>query len=202
MAVPIIPNVSIIPNDEPELLSMCSLHAGGRTFGIDTRSIREVLGQRRLERVPLAPAWIGGVVPYRGEVLTTVSFRALLGLPPSTAQCCILVLDDEEEGERFGLMVDGVGGVVTVERRLHAANPPMLAAAAQALFQGAFRMPGGLLVQIAPERLRPARLAATTLFAHMPAPPAQSLPAQTLPAKNPQVDIPQTDLQEQPECTR
>ena len=160
-----------VPIDEAETVSMCSLHAGGRTFGIDTRSIREVLGQRRLERVPLAPAWVGGIVPYRGEVLTTICFRVLLGMPRSKEQSCILVLDDEGEGERFGLLVDGVGGVVTAERRLHAANPPTLDAAGSALFQGAFRLPGGLLVQVDPERLRPARLAASGLFERGPASP-------------------------------
>ena len=156
--------------DEAETLSLCSIHAGGRMFGIDTRSIREVLGQRVLRRVPLAPGWIGGIVSYRGEVLTTVSFRALLGLEPaSSAESPILVLDGEEEGERFGLMVDDVGGVVMVERRLYAENPPTLDAASRALFRGAFRMPGGLLVQIDPERLRPGRLAETGLFATSPA---------------------------------
>ncbi len=152
--------------EHEEALSMCSLHAGGRTFGIDTRSIREVLGRRAMQRVPLAPTWIGGIVPYRGEVLTTVSFRSLLGMEPSCEHSCVLVLDgdDEAEGERFGLMVDGVGGVVTVDRRSHAANPPTLDATGRALFQGAFRLPGGLLVQVDPERLRPARLAESGLF--------------------------------------
>ena len=165
--------------DEAETLSMCSLHVCARTFGIDTRSIREVLGQRRLEPVPLAPAWIGGVVAYRGEVLATVSFRALLGMPSTSAQSCILVLDDTGEGERFGLMVDGVGGVVTVERRLHAPNPPTLDAASRALFQGAFRLPGGLRVQVDPERLQPARLAASQLFGQglaQPASPTEEAP--------------------------
>ena len=154
--------------DHEETLSMCSLDAGGRTFGIDTRSIREVLGRRAMQRVPLAPAWIGGIVPYRGEVLTTVSFRSLLGMPASSEDSCVLVLDGEEEGERFGLMVDGVGGVVTVERTSYAANPPTLDAAGRALFQGAFRIPGGLLVQVNPERLRPARLAESGLFGRSP----------------------------------
>ncbi len=150
--------------DETEMLSMCSLDAGGRMFGIDTRSIREVLGHRGVQRVPLAPVWIGGVVPYRGDVLTAVSLRSLLGMAPSAADSCVLVLDGDEEGERFGLMVDGVGGVVTVERRLHAGNPPTLDNVGKALFQGSFRLAGGLLVQLDPERLRPGRLAATGLF--------------------------------------
>ena len=158
--------------DEAETLSLCSIRAGGRMFGIDTRSIREVLGQRRLRRVPLAPAWIGGIVSYRGEVLTTVSFRALLGLAEAdtgSAESPILVLDGEEDGERFGLMVDEVGGVVVVERRSYAENPPTLDAAGKVLFRGAFRMPGGLLVQLDPERLRPDRLVETGLFAASPA---------------------------------
>ena len=37
-----------------DLLSLCSLMAGGRLFGIDTRMIREVLGKGRLHKVPLA----------------------------------------------------------------------------------------------------------------------------------------------------
>jgi purine-binding chemotaxis protein CheW len=64
--------------EENDAVSLCSLYAGGETFGIDTKKIREVLGQRDLQRVPMSPLFIAGVVPYRGEVLTTVNLRALL----------------------------------------------------------------------------------------------------------------------------
>jgi hypothetical protein len=66
--------------DEDDVVSLCSLYAGSEMFGIDTRKIREVLGERELQRVPMSPAFIAGVVPYRGEVLTTVDLRALLGM--------------------------------------------------------------------------------------------------------------------------
>ena len=66
--------------NEDDAVSLCSMFAGSESFGIDTkRKIREVLGNRDLQRVPMAPAFIGGVVPYRGEVLTTVDFRAAAG---------------------------------------------------------------------------------------------------------------------------
>ena len=84
-----------------ELLSLCSLMAGGRLFGIDTRMIREVLGKARLNRVPLAPAYIGGVLAYRGEVVTAVSLRALLGGPAAEGTRCVLVLDGDQNEERF-----------------------------------------------------------------------------------------------------
>jgi len=147
-----------------EMLSLCSLMAGGRLFGIDTRTIREVLGKGRLNRVPLAPAYIGGVIAYRGEVVTAVSLRALLGDAPLDGQSCVLVLDGDEAEERFGLMVDSVGGVVMVNRKSVAANPPTLDDTSRALFSGAFRTDDGLLVQLDPERLRPSRLAETGLF--------------------------------------
>ena len=145
-------------------LSMCSLMSGGRLFGIDTRTIREVLGSAQMNRVPLAPAYVGGVIAYRGEVVTAISLRALLGQPRAERHGCVLVLDGDENEERFGLIVDSVGGVVMVERATMSTNPSTLDEASRALFSGAFRTPEGLMVQLDPERLRPTRIAETGLF--------------------------------------
>src|SRR5208283_2648754 len=108
--------------DASSRVSICSLRVGTGLFGIDTRQIREVLGTTAPQRVPLAPEYIAGVVPYRGEVLTTVSFRALLGLECRAGSNCILVFDGEQNQERFGLIVDGVSGVIAVEPSALEAN--------------------------------------------------------------------------------
>jgi purine-binding chemotaxis protein CheW len=144
-------------------VSLCSLRAGGALFGIDTRRIREVLGKTRPQRVPLAPEYIAGVVPYRGEVLTTVSFRALLGMPAWHETCCVLVLEDTGSEER--LAVDGVGGVVTVDRSMLQGNPTTLDVRGRTLFDGAYRLGTGLIVRLDPLALRPGRLAESGLFA-------------------------------------
>ena len=150
-------------HEEDDNTSLCSMFAGDEA-GIDTGKMREVLGKRELERVPMAPAFVAGVVRYRGDVLTTVSFRALLGLPESTEAGCVLVLEDHDGEERFGLMVDAVGGVVTVSRKMLEANPCMLEARCKWLFDGAYKMPNGLMVQLDPQKLRPSRLAETGMF--------------------------------------
>jgi purine-binding chemotaxis protein CheW len=160
-----------------EVMSMCSLISDGRLFGIDTRAIREVLGNAAMNRVPLAPKYVGGVIPYRGEVVTAVSLRALLGQPVTEEHRCVLVLDGDESEERFGLIVDRVGGVVMVERTTMSANPSTLDEASRALFSGAFRTADGLLVQLDPERLRPSRIAETGLFAHLQRSPVAHLEA-------------------------
>ena len=150
--------------ESTDTVSLCSLRAGAGLYGIDTRQIREVLGKTTPQCVPLAPGYIAGVVPYRGEVLTTLSFRALLGLDVWPGVNCVLVLDDEENGERFGLMVDGVGGVVTMAADALEANPAGLDARSLALFEGAYRTAAGLMVRLEPRLLRPSRLAESGLF--------------------------------------
>jgi purine-binding chemotaxis protein CheW len=150
--------------DENDAVSLCSLYAGSEIFGIDTRKIREVLGQREPQRVPMSPPFVAGVVPYRGEVLTAVNLRALLGMEEHTGGGCVLVMEDEAAAERFGLVVDAVGGVVTVNERSLEANPCTLEARGRWLFDGAYKMEAGLMVRLDPQRLCPSRLSETGLF--------------------------------------
>jgi purine-binding chemotaxis protein CheW len=150
--------------DADGTVSICSLRVGTGLFGIDTRQIREVLGTTTPQRVPLAPEYIAGVVPYRGEVLTTVSFRALLGLERWTGTNCILVFDGEQNEERFGLIADGISGVIALPQDALEANPSGLDARSMELFDGAFKLPSGLLVHLDPRKLRPSRLAESGLF--------------------------------------
>ena len=150
--------------DESDAVSLCSLYAGSETFGIDTSKIREVLGERDLQRVPMSPAFIAGVVPYRGEVLTTVNLRALLGVEAHSGKCCVLVMEDDEAAERFGLVVDAVGSVVTVSRRALEDNPCTLEARGKWLFDGAYKMEAGLMIRLDPQKLSPSRLSETGLF--------------------------------------
>ena len=145
-----------------EDLALCWLTVEERLFGIATREIREVLGARTVQAVPLSPAFLAGVLAYRGEVLTAVSLRCLLGLPPNRQKGSVLVLDGG--GDPFGLLVDRVGGVVEVDAKTLAANPVTLDAISRALFRGAYRVPEGLLVQLDADRLRPEHLAQTGLF--------------------------------------
>jgi purine-binding chemotaxis protein CheW len=148
-------------------MAMCSVRAGDGVFGIDTREIREVLGSAEPQRVPLAARYIAGVLAYRGEVLTTVSLRALLGLAPWAGKSHVLVLEDADLGERFGLMVDGVDGMVAVPESGFDRNPATLDARAEAILCGVCRMETGLMARLDPQRLRPLELARGGIFGAM-----------------------------------
>jgi purine-binding chemotaxis protein CheW len=143
---------------DADLLEMCSVRVGQTLFGIPITHILEIVGGARPQPVPLAPAFVGGLVHYRGDVLTTVSLRQLLGLAHSEGSQDILVL--ESQGGYFGLLVDSVGEVLTVSSADHEPNPSMLDERRAALFAGAYKLKEGLLVMLDPERLDPLRLGA------------------------------------------
>ena len=103
---------------------MCSVRLGKTLFGVPITHILEIVGSARPQPVPLAPGFVGGLVHYRGDVLTTVSLRHLLGLPPLDGPQDILVL--ESAGGCFGLLVDSVGEVLTVSAADYEPNPSIL----------------------------------------------------------------------------
>lgn len=140
------------------LVEMCSVRLGQTLFGVPITHILEIVGSARPQPVPLAPMFVGGLFHYRGDVLTTVSLRQLLGMPPKDGSQDILVL--ESSGGCFGLLVDSVGEVLTVSSADHEPNPSILDERRRALFAGAYKLKDSLLVMLDPEQLDPMRLSA------------------------------------------
>jgi purine-binding chemotaxis protein CheW len=138
------------------VLEMCSVRVGPTLFGIPITHILEIVGGALPQAVPLAPDFVGGLVHYRGDVLTTVSLRHLLGLPAREGKQDILVL--ESAGGCFGLLVDSVGEVLTVTAGDYEPNPSILDERRRTLFAGAYKLKESLLVMLDPERLDPMRL--------------------------------------------
>lgn len=138
------------------LVEVCSVRVEKTLFGVPISHILEIAGSARPQPVPLAPAYVGGLVHYRGDVLTTVSLRHLLGLQPKEGKQDILVL--ESAGGCFGLLVDSVGEVLTVSGADYERNPSILDEQRRTLLAGAYKLKSGLLVMLDPDRLDPMRL--------------------------------------------
>ena len=135
---------------------VCSVRVGETLFGMPIRHILEIVGSARPQPVPLAPAYVGGLVHYRGDVLTTVSLRYLLGLPAKEGSQDILVI--ESATGNFGLLVDSVGEVLTVSSADFEPTPTTLLDQRKALLAGAYKLKESLLVMLEPDRLDPLRL--------------------------------------------
>ena len=140
------------------LVEVCSVRLGKTLFGVPITHILEIVGASQPQPVPLAPGYVGGLVHYRGDVLTTVSLRRLLDLPPHEGAQDILVL--ESAGGNFGLLVDSVGEVLTVSATDYEPNPSILDERRRNLLAGAYKLKDGLLVMLDPDRLDPLHLGA------------------------------------------
>lgn len=140
------------------LVEICSVCLDGTLYGVPIAHILEIVGSVRPQPIPLAPSFVGGLIHYRGDVLTAVSLRKVLELPPREGTQDLLVL--ESAGGFFGLLVDAVGEVLTLSTEGHEPNPSTLDERSRALFAGAYKLENKLLVMLDPERLDPMRLGA------------------------------------------
>jgi purine-binding chemotaxis protein CheW len=139
-------------------VEVCTLRLGTSLFGLPITHILEIVGAARPQPVPLAPIFVGGLVHYRGDVLTTVNLRQLLDMPPREGRQDLLVL--ESSGGIFGLLVDSVKEVLKVSSADYEPNPSILYERRRALFAGAYKLKDSLLVMLDPEQLDPMRLSA------------------------------------------
>lgn len=139
-------------------IEMCSVCIGGALFGLPISHILEIVGSARPQPVPLAPGFVGGLVHYRGDVLTTISLRHLLGMPALDHSQPILVL--ESPSGCFGVLVDAVGEVLTVFPEDFEQNPSTLDECRRSICTGAYKLKDKLLVALDPTRLDPVHLVA------------------------------------------
>ena len=55
---------------------VCSVQVGDTLYGVPIAHVLEILGKPATQPVPLAPYFVGGLVHYRGEVLTVLGVEA------------------------------------------------------------------------------------------------------------------------------
>jgi purine-binding chemotaxis protein CheW len=93
----------------------CLFTLGGETFAIDVRQAREVVGFEETTPVPLAPPHVIGVANLRGEVVTIVDARHLLGLGPRRGSRGLRALVVEGDGASVALVIDDAVGLETFD---------------------------------------------------------------------------------------
>jgi len=86
------------------------------SYAVSEAFITELDRVPAITLVPHTPSWLRGVTSLRGDVLSVVDLRVLLGLDPTSAhtgRMLVVRLLDEEFS--VGLLVDGVDRIVTIE---------------------------------------------------------------------------------------
>ncbi len=125
----------------------------GQLCGIPVLSVRDIIVNQNMTRIPLAPPEIVGSMNLRGRIVTAIDLRRRLHLPlRDDGQAGMSVVVDRQ-GELYSLVVDSVRDVVEFDEREMEPNPPTLAAGWREFSTGIYCLQSELLVVLNTERI-------------------------------------------------
>lgn len=128
----------------------CTFVLDQMLLGVDLHHVREVMDPQPMTMVPLGPALVCGLINLRGTIVPAIDLRAALGLPSV----------DSERSRRLmsvivytplglmGLQVDLVRDIQDVAEDLFEPPPVMSRGLSAELIDGAYRIPGQLLIRL------------------------------------------------------
>jgi purine-binding chemotaxis protein CheW len=100
----------------PDPLEFVTLMAGGQSFGIGIRQVREIRRWSPVTPLPHAPFGVLGVINLRGAVVPILDLAARLGLGACAAGERSVFVVARADSRTVGLLVDSVSEIVGVRR--------------------------------------------------------------------------------------
>lgn len=122
-------------------------------FGIPVQRIHDVFMPQSMTYVPLARSEVAGVLNLRGRIVTAIDMRRVLDLPVCEDAAKQMAIGIEKGGESYGLVIDEVGEVLSLEDSAFESNPANLDPRWQEISKGIYRLEGTLLVVLDADRV-------------------------------------------------
>ncbi len=132
--------------DDEEERAFVTLMVANQLCGIPVLGVRDILGEYKITRIPLAPAEIAGSLNLRGRIVTAIDLRQRLRLPPAPVDQPRMSVVAEQGGELYALLVDQVSEVMSLKGSSFERNPPTLPPTWAQFSSGIYRLDGALLV--------------------------------------------------------
>jgi purine-binding chemotaxis protein CheW len=129
-------------------MQFCSFHLDRYLFGVEVERVQEVVRHQPMTRVPLAPAVVGGLINLRGQIVTAIDLRCLLGLParPDGKAPMNVVLRSEDGA--VSLLVDEIDDVIDIDNEVFETAPETVNGPARDLILGVYKLDGRLLLSL------------------------------------------------------
>lgn len=144
---------SVLPDDGTALMQdanafdYVTITLGEQLFGLPIRRVHDVFLTTNITSVPLAPPQIVGLLNLRGRVVTAISLRQRLGMPPAPeGQTNQMALGIEDNVEAYALIVDKIGEVLKLDATTLEANPVHLDPAWAQVSSGIHRLQDRIMV--------------------------------------------------------
>ncbi len=132
------------PNPQSSQASNTEFHAigfqvGAEEYGLELRSVQEIIATPRITRVPKAPPYIRGVINLHGNVVPVLDVARRFGLGDTAMSSGSKVVVVETEGESIGLLAESVSKVTRFHRDQIQPPPPLVAGIAADFLDGIIR---------------------------------------------------------------
>lgn len=98
-------------NEEQKI---CTFYINEYLFGLEVARIQEIIRYQETTFVPLADETISGLINLRGEIVTVIDMRKLLGLSQQKAQESLINIVVKSEDCSVSLLVDDIGDVMDI----------------------------------------------------------------------------------------
>lgn len=128
-----------------EMKQYCGFTVGNDLFAVPVLDVQEVIRPPAVTRVPLAKAGIRGLINLRGQIVTAVSLRTLLGLPESQSSEFMNVIARVDDS-LVALVVDQIRDVMNVTAESFEPTPDTLASPLRDYVLGVHKVEGRLLI--------------------------------------------------------
>lgn len=96
-----------------------SFRLGKETFAVSVKKVLEVLQKQHITEVPEVPAYIKGVINFRGDILPICDARLKFNMEINSEEdknvVIVLDLENNEQKMRIGAIADAVKDVISIE---------------------------------------------------------------------------------------
>jgi purine-binding chemotaxis protein CheW len=130
-----------------------TLTVADQLCGIPVLSVRDILAEQTITRIPLAPPEVAGSLNLRGRIVTAIDLRRRLHLAPAPKGMERKSVVAEQGGELYALLVDQVSEVLSLPVTTFERNPPTLPPSWAAYSAGIYRLRDRLMVVLDVARL-------------------------------------------------
>jgi purine-binding chemotaxis protein CheW len=143
-----------------ETLQLCTFRLDELCLGIDVRKVHEVLSNRPLRAIPLAPPSVRGLISLRGQVIAGIDLRVCIGLAQVIGKNLWTNVIVKTASGPLSLLVDEVSDVVEIELEQIEPAPETLPPLIRQITTGVFSYQTRLIFMIDEEQVT--RLAIST----------------------------------------
>ncbi len=130
----------------------CTFYLDKLLFGVELKTVQEVIRSLEITQVPLAPHGVMGLINLRGQIVTAVDLRRRLEMKPRAAGVAAMNVVVRSEDGAVSLLVDEIGDVVEVEETSFERPPETLRGSVRTMITGVHKLKDRLMLVLDTEK--------------------------------------------------